>query len=133
MSTATDRRCATNAWALPALSVGIGIAYLIAGVAGGQVWSGVFGLCLMVAFGGAMRLAARRSETIRGLLDRHDERINIIDLRATAFTALAMITATLIGYCVELARGHSGWPYDTIAAVGGITYIVSVIVLRIRG
>jgi hypothetical protein len=36
-----------------------------------------------------------------------------------------------VNRCV--VRGHSGWPYDMIGAVGGLAYLVAVIVLRIRG
>jgi hypothetical protein len=86
-----------------------------------------------VAFSGALLLARRRSETVKGLLDHRDERISAIDLRATAITALAMITFVLVAFVIQIARGQSGWPYSMLGFVGGVTYIVAVIVLRIRG
>jgi hypothetical protein len=39
----------------------------------------------------------------------------------------------LVAFVVEIARGHSGWPYSMIGAVGGVAYLAAVIVLRIRG
>jgi hypothetical protein len=48
-------------------------------------------------------------------------------------TALVMIAVVLVAFVVEIARGHSGWPYSMIGAVGGVTYLAAVIVLRIRG
>ena len=85
------------------------------------------------AFSGALLLARRRSETVKGLLDRNDERISAIDLRATAITALALIAVILIAFVVQIARGQSGWPYSMLGFVGGVTYVVAVIYLRVRG
>ena len=87
----------------------------------------------MVVFTGALVLAGRRSETVRGLLDHRDERISAIDLRATAVTALAMIAVILIGFAVSIARGGSGWPYDMIGFVGGLAYVAAVVFFRARG
>jgi hypothetical protein len=66
------------------------------------------------------------------LLDRRDERIAGIDLRATAFTALAMIVTVLVGFVVNVARGGDGWPYFLIGAVGGVAYLGAVGYYRIR-
>lgn len=87
----------------------------------------------MAAFSAAIAVAGLRSETIRGLLDRRDERISGIDLRATAVTALVLIVAILIGFVVQVARGHSGGPYDMLGAVGGVAYLATVLYLRVRG
>jgi len=111
----------------------MGVVYLVAlSIAGQPVW-GVLALAIMVAFSGALLLARRRSETVKGLLDRRDERISAIDLRATAITALALIAVILIAFVVQIARGQSGWPYSMLGFVGGVTYIAAVIVLRVRG
>ncbi len=120
-------------WATVALGVGIGIVYLIGFAAGGKPLLGVGALAIMVAFTGALLLAGRRSETVRGLLDRRDERITAIDLRATAVTALAMIAVILVGFVVSIARGGSGWPYDMIGFVGGLAYVAAVVYFRARG
>jgi len=77
-------------------------------------------------------LVGGRSETIRGLRgDGRGERFRQIDIHATAIAGLAVITAIIIGF--ELARGHSGSPYSWLGAVGGLAYLVAVVVLRLRG
>jgi hypothetical protein len=129
----TTRKPAQQYWYTPAVGVLIGIVYLIGYSIGGKPGNGVIGLTIMVVFSGAVALVGRRSETVRGLLDRRDERITGIDLRATAFTGLAMIVAVLVGFVVDIARGNSGWPYDMIGAVGGLAYLVGVAILRVRG
>lgn len=58
---------------------------------------------------------------------------SVLDTDATAVTALAMIAVVLVAFVVEIARGHSGWPYSMIGAVGGVAYLAAVIILRIRG
>ena len=126
------RKAALQYWATPTVGVVIGLIYLIGFSIGGSPGQGLIGLALMISFSVVLLLAGRRSETIRGLLDHRDERIAGIDLRATAFTALAMIVAILAGFVGAIARGHSGWPYDMIGAVGGLAYIASVIYYRIR-
>ena len=120
-------------WATVALGVAIGIVYLIGFAAGGKPLLGVGALAVMVVFTGALVLAGRRSETVRGLLDHRDERISAIDLRATAVTALAMIAVILVGFVVSVARGGSGWPYDMIGFVGGLAYVAAVVFFRARG
>ena len=118
--------------ATPIFGVLMGLVYLVAlSVAGQPVW-GVLALAIMVVFSGALLLARRRSETVKGLLDHKDERISAIDLRATAIPALALIAVILIAFVVQIARGQSGWPYSMLGFVGGVTYIVAVIVLRVR-
>jgi hypothetical protein len=119
--------------ATPIFGVAMGVVYLVAlCVAGQPVW-GVIAFAMMVAFSGALLVARRRSETVKGLLDHRDERISAIDLRATAITALALIAVILVAFVVQIARGQSGWPYSMLGFVGGVTYIVAVICLRIRG
>jgi hypothetical protein len=129
----TASKATIRYWATPILSVLIGIVYLIGFSIGGKPGEGLFGLALMVALGVALALLGRRSETVRGLLDHRDERIAGIDLRATAVTASAMIATVLVGFVAEIARGGSGWPYDMIGAVGGLTYVLAVGYLRLRG
>ena len=119
--------------ATPIFGVLMGVVYLVALSIAGNPVSGVLAFGVMVAFSGGLLLARRRSETVRGLLDRRDERITAIDLRATAVTALALIVVVLVAFVVQIARGQSGWPYSMIGAVGGVAYLVAVIVLRIRG
>ena len=119
--------------ATPIFGVLMGVVYLVALSIAGNPGYGVLAFAVMAGFSGALLLARRRSETVRGLLDHRDERITAIDLRATAVTALVMIAVVLVAFVVEIARGQSGWPYSMIGAVGGLAYLASVVVLRIRG
>jgi presenilin-like A22 family membrane protease len=65
--------------------------------------------------------------------DGRDERFRQIDIHATAIAGLAVITAVIVAFVVELARGHSGSPYTWLGAVGGLTYLVAIVVFRLRG
>lgn len=119
-------------WTVPAICVVGGLAYLVSAWAGGRPMLGVSLLAIMLAVGAAIAYAGRRSETVRGLLDRRDERIAAIDLKATAVSGTVMVVAVLIGAVAELARGHSGAPFTWLAAIGGVAYAVSVVVGRVR-
>jgi len=106
---------------------------LLAAWLGGHLAIGLIGLGIMAAFG-LFVAAAGRSETVRGLRgDGRDERFAQIDLRATAVSGLALITAVIVAFLVEVARGHSGAPYTWLGALAGLTYIVAVACLRWRG
>ncbi|MGE3285539.1 MAG: hypothetical protein AB7J32_05470 [Pseudonocardia sp.] len=120
-------------WATPAVGVLIGLAYLAAGWAAGDLTFGLTGLAIMLALSVGLVLAARRSETVRGLLDHRDERISAIDLRATAFAGMVVIVLVIGAFIVEIARGGDGMPYAWLGAAGGIAYVVAVLVQRLRG
>ena len=129
----TTTRNSRKYLATPIFGVAMGVVYLVALSVAGEPGYGVLALAIMVVFSGALLLARRRSETVKGLLDRKDERISAIDLRATAITALALIAVILVAFVVQIVRGQSGWPYSMLGFVGGVSYVAAVIVLRIRG
>ena len=133
MTTNDTQKQSTQQWVLPGFAVAIGIAYLTAGVVGDEVGFGLFGLALMVTIAIALLLVRRRSETVQGLLDRRDERIVQIDVKATAFAGSVVVAAVLIAFIVEIARGHDGSPYAALGAIGGAAYLASVVWHRIRG
>jgi hypothetical protein len=118
---------------LPIASVAIGVGYLVAGLIGGQTWFAIEGLVLMSGIAVVLLLVRGRSETVAGLMDRRDERINALDLRATALTGGVLVVAVLVGFVVDIARGGDGQPYVWLGALGGVTYLVALIVLRFRG
>jgi len=60
-------------------------------------------------------------------------RFRTIDIHATALAGLVVIVAVIVGFVVELARGHDGNPYGWLGAIGGITYLAAIVVSRIRG
>ena len=133
MTSSSRQSPAKTRWLIPATCLVFGGFVLLAGWLGGQLVSGVIGLAIMVAFGLFVSVAGR-SETIRGLRgDGRDERFAQIDLRATAVSGLALITAVIVAFLVEVARGHSGAPYTWLGALAGLTYILAVAYLRWRG
>ncbi|MEY2460933.1 MAG: hypothetical protein QOG30_2763 [Acidimicrobiaceae bacterium] len=61
-----------------------------------------------------------------------DERQRSLDRDATAITGIAMSLAAIAGAVVETARSLDPGPYGVMCAVGGITYCVSLIIVRHR-
>jgi hypothetical protein len=119
-------------WFLPLFSVALGLVLLAAQWIGGNAKSGLGSLAIMTAFG-ALILLGGRSETIRGLRgDGRDERFRELDIRATAFAGLVVILAIIVAFTVEVARGHSGFPYAWLGAIAGLAYLVAIVVLRLR-
>jgi hypothetical protein len=126
-------RMASSKWFVPLFSVALGIVVFAAQGIGGDPASGLESLAIMTAFG-ALILFGGRSETIRGLRgDGRDERFRMIDIHATALAGLTVITAIIIAFIFEVAKGHSGSPYGWLGAIGGLAYLLAIIVFRIRG
>ena len=120
-------------WFLPLASVAGGLVMMGASAAGGHLGLGLMSLGIMTAFGLAVFLGGG-SETIRGLRgDGRDERFAQMDLTATAAAGGALTLAVIIGYLVDVARGHDGMPYAWLGAVAGLAYIVAIVVIRLRG
>jgi hypothetical protein len=126
-------RITKTKWFLPGVAVGLGLAALAAYWIGGDPRSGLGSLGIMVSFG-ALILLGGRSETIRGLRgDGRDERFRQIDIHATAVAGMAVITAIIVAFMVEVARGHDGSPYAWLGAIAGLVYLVAVAAFRLRG
>jgi hypothetical protein len=126
-------RLAKSKWFVPLFAVALGLVVFAAQWIGGDPGSGLESLGIMTAVG-ALFLLGGRSETIRGLRgDGRDERFRQIDIHATALAGLAVILAIIVAFIVELAKGHSGNPYGWLGAIGGLTYLLAIVVFRIRG
>jgi high-affinity Fe2+/Pb2+ permease len=121
-----------QSWAIPAVAALFGLAYLTAGVLSGDLYFGVAGLALMLAVGALFVVATRHSETARGLMDRRDERINAIDRDASLVAGMTVLLAVLVMFVVDIARGGSGSPYWQLGALGGLTYLLSLLWYRSR-
>jgi hypothetical protein len=106
---------------------------LAAGWLGGQLSVGLIGLAVMGGFGLLLLLVTGHSETVRGLSIGRDERFAQIDLRATAVTGWVLVVAVIVAWLVEIARGHSGQPYEWLGAIGGLAYLAAVAYFRWRG
>ena len=119
-------------WFVPLVAYVLGAAMFAAQWIGGSARAGLASLGIMAAFG-TFILFGGRSETVRGLRgDGRDERFWQMDLVATAITGMAVILVIIGAFVVELARGHDGQPYAALGAIGGVTYLVAIIVLRLR-
>jgi len=119
-------------WSAPAIAVVLGVLMFGAALLGGQPVVGVSGLLIMtlVALGTAF---SGRSETIRALRgDASDERFVLIDLRATAYSGLVLTVAIIGAFIFELALGRNGMPYIWLGVLGGLTYIASILILRVK-
>jgi hypothetical protein len=126
-------RVTKSKWFVPLFAVALGIVVFAAQWIGGDPGSGLESLGIMTAFG-ALILLGGRSETIRGLRgDGRDERFRMIDIHATALAGLAVILAIIVAFIVELAKGDNGNPYGWLGAIGGLTYLIAIVVFRIRG
>jgi hypothetical protein len=120
-------------WFLPLFAVGLGLMIFGAQWIGGDPLGGLVSLAILVAFG-ALILLGGRSETIRGLRgDGRDERFRQLDVDATAISGIAVITAIIVAFVVEIARGQDGTPYSWLGAIGGLAYVAAIVVLRLRG
>jgi hypothetical protein len=132
MTRDNSRPITCSRWFMPAFCLFLGGVVLLASWLGGQLATGLIGLAVMACFGLFVALAGR-SETIKGLRgDGRDERFALMDLRATAVTGQVLIAAVIAGWLAEIARGHSGSPFDWLGVVGGITYMLAVAFFRWR-
>jgi hypothetical protein len=120
-------------WFLPLFALVLGGIVFGAQAIGGNPGSGLISWGIL-ALTGAVFLFGGRSETIRGLRgDGRDERFQRIDIHATAFAGIVIITAIIVAFIVELANGHDGNPYGWLGALGGLAYLAAIVVMRLRG
>ena len=132
MRTAPSKPLYRSRWYMPAFSVFLGLLMLGAFALGGDVGDGLAALGVMVALA-AGTLVFGRNETVRGLSGPgRDERWAKIDITATAITGSVLIAVIIGAFLVEVARGEDGEPWSQLGALGGITYIVAVALLRWR-
>jgi hypothetical protein len=119
-------------WFLPLFALALGVVMFAAQWIGGSPDSGLVSLGIMAAFG-TLILFGGRSETVRGLRgDGRDERFWRMDLIATAISGMTVISVIIGAFVVEVARGHDGNPYTWLGAVAGLSYLIAIVVLRLR-
>ena len=120
-------------WWMPAVSIAIGLAMLVAYWIGDDVGDGLGALGVMAALA-ALFFFGGRSETLSGLGGPgRDERWEAIDLRASAFAGLVSISVIIGAWLWEIAHGDDGSPYAQLGAIAGVAYIVGVALFRWRG
>jgi multisubunit Na+/H+ antiporter MnhB subunit len=119
-------------WFLPLFSVGLGVACLAAFWVGGDPGSGLIGLAILAGLGLVFALGGR-SETIRGLRgDGRDEYWERLDVGATLLAGIVLVAAVIAMSMWEWAHGRDGSPYSQLGALAGVTYLVALVVLRLR-
>jgi uncharacterized membrane protein len=123
---------AVSIGAAPAVGLGIGVAMLVAAVIGGAPGLGIVLFGIMAVFSLGLFVVSSRSETVRGLLDHRDERITMIDVHASALAGVVVSAAIIVAFLVQIAQGHDGSPYSWLGAIGGVSYVAAVAVLRSR-
>ncbi len=129
-----DHSLFRSRWAMPAFCIAIGLGFLAAGLLGDDAGSGVGGLVVMSVMAAGFLAFSSRSDTVAGLAGPgRDERWAAIDVRATATSGLVLIAVILGAFFYELATGRDGEPWSQLGAVGGVAYVVSVLILRRRG
>jgi len=119
-------------WFMPVFCLFLGAVMFGAFAIGDDVGQGAISFGIMAALAAVFAFGGR-SETISGIGGPgRDERWEMIDLRATAFTCGVMIVTVIAGFLIEVARGHDGGPYTLIGAIGGTSYVLAVAVLHWR-
>jgi hypothetical protein len=132
MQTAANKTILRNRWWTPAVSVFLGLLMLGAFLIGDEPEEGFISLGIMVALA-AVFFFGGRSETLRGLGGPgRDERWAMIDVHATALAGSVVIAVIIGAFLVEVATGGDGAPYAALGAVGGVAYVLAVVVLRAR-
>lgn len=101
---------------------------------GGASAGPVAGLAAMTVFATLGYLVIGFGKTDFGALvgGSPDERQAILNVRAAALAGGIMTVVLLIGTVVELALGHSGQPWISLAAGAGVAYFAAFLVLRHR-
>jgi hypothetical protein len=119
-------------WWMPCFSLFLGALMFGAFAIAGDVGDGLTSFAIMAAVA-AVFAFGRRSETLQGIGGpARDERWEMIDLRSVAYTGMVLVTVIIGGFLYEIADGQDGSPYSLLGAIGGLSYVVSVAVLRRR-
>ena len=126
------REVTRSRWWMPGFSLFLGAIMLVAFTIGDNVGQGLISLGIMAVLA-AIFAFGRRSETLQGIGGPgRDERWAMIDLRATAMTGLVTITFVIGAFLYEVASGEDGEPWSQIGAIAGLSYVISVALLRWR-
>jgi hypothetical protein len=119
-------------WWMPCFCLFLGALMFGAFAIGGDVGGGLTSFAIMAALG-AVFAFGRRSETLQGIGGpARDERWEMIDLRAVASTGIVLVTVIIGAFLYEIADGQDGNPYSLLGAIGGLSYVISVAILRSR-
>jgi Kef-type K+ transport system membrane component KefB len=121
-------------WVMPGVAVVLGAVFMVAQWIGGHPAAGAVSFAIMAVFAAVLVLLESRSGAVE-IMRRpaRDERARNIDLAATAFSGIVVITVILVAVMVQLARGEDPSPYAQLGAVSGVAYLVALVGMQRRG
>jgi drug/metabolite transporter (DMT)-like permease len=121
-------------WFMPAFALLLGAVFMAAQWIGGHPAAGAVSFGIMAALAALLVVLEGRSGAI-AIMRRpaRDERARNIDLAATAFAGIGLITVILVAVMVQFARGEDPSPDAQLGAVGGVAYLVALIGMQRRG
>ena len=132
MPTASPKPYWRSRYWMPGFSLALGAPMFGAFAVGGSVTQGAYAFAVM-AFVAALFFFGRRSETLQGLGGpARDERWAMIDVHATAVSSMILVFVIIGAWLYEIAGGRDGSPYGQLGAVGGVSYMLAVALLRRR-
>ena len=113
-----------NKWMVPLFSLGFGGVYLLIGLISGNLFLGVVGLLIMVAYA-AFLLVGSGSATVSVFHGQPaDERYQGFAVNALAISG-AITPIVLLGFgLVDLAQGGDGQPYARICFLAVFIFVV---------
>ena len=116
-----------NKWMVPLFSLGLGGVYLLIGLVSANLYLGIGGLLVMVAYA-AFLLLGSGSATLSILHGQPaDERYQSFAVNALAFSGL-ITPLVLLGFgLVDLARGGSGQPYALLCLLSVLIFVVALL------
>jgi predicted membrane protein DUF2178 len=128
----SETRRKINWYAVAVAPIG-GIAMCVAAVTSDRLWLGIACLAITFGFSAVLVIVSRFSDT--GALlgdDVHEERNVHIHQRAALYTLSILALFIIGGGVYDLARGGDGGPYTFLGFVGGLTYVICLLILNRR-
>ncbi len=126
------REISRSRWWMPGFCLFLGALMFGAFAIAGELGQGAISFGIMAVLAAVFALG-RRSETLQGIGGPgRDERWALIDLRATAITGLVLIVFVIGAWLYEIADGQDGEPYALLGAIGGVSYLIAMLILRVR-
>jgi hypothetical protein len=120
----------------PALAIGIPIGVVIAAArlaGGGTIIDALVVLAIAVGYAVLVTVIGSRNDTVSALAGRPvDERWEHIGLEASALAFGASAIAVLAIFALTQAGGGAWQPYALVAAVMGVSYAGSLVIVRLR-
>jgi hypothetical protein len=126
------RREQVEPWSVPVTALVLGIAALVAFGIGGEWYGGIGTFVVLVGYATILVLG-RRFESLAVLGGQDiDERRRAIGVHAAAWSAYVVLGVAVGESYWAAAHGRDAGTWGTVAALGGASFMASVVVLRRR-